>query len=185
LNKIIRIFFLGVVMILYSLQLSFAGKMLTEQHKVTTKIKIHSVKINNVTLKHQLITRDSSLTEIKATLLKLINKSHPKDLNSAQINEWERHTKWLKNVHKRLSNYHKKLNHCIRQNLEVAKEVPTESDTLDIKQKDLQMSEMQSLNQEFYTLKNSIQMESRQFLKISIILKVRHDIAMSSIRNMK
>jgi hypothetical protein len=41
------------------------------------------------------------------------------------------------------------------------------------------------MNMQFMALQNSMQMESRQFQAVSNALKVRHDSAMSAVRNMK
>ena len=41
------------------------------------------------------------------------------------------------------------------------------------------------MNMQFIGLQNSMQMESRQFQAVSNALKVRHDSAMSAVRNMK
>ncbi len=41
------------------------------------------------------------------------------------------------------------------------------------------------MNMQFISLQNSMQMESRQFQAVSNALKVRHDSAMSAVRNMK
>jgi hypothetical protein len=41
------------------------------------------------------------------------------------------------------------------------------------------------MNMQFMQLQNSMQMESRQFQAVSNALKVRHDSAMSAVRNMK
>ena len=41
------------------------------------------------------------------------------------------------------------------------------------------------MNMQFLSLQNSMQMESRQFQAVSNALKVRHDSAMSAVRNMK
>ncbi|UCC84857.1 MAG: hypothetical protein JSW46_08045 [Gemmatimonadota bacterium] len=44
---------------------------------------------------------------------------------------------------------------------------------------------MLDMNMQFLALQNQMQMESRQFNAVSNALKVRHDAAMSAIRNMK
>jgi hypothetical protein len=44
---------------------------------------------------------------------------------------------------------------------------------------------MLDMNVQFLALQNQMQMESRQFNAVSNALKVRHDAAMSAIRNMK
>jgi len=41
------------------------------------------------------------------------------------------------------------------------------------------------MNMQFMQLQNAMQMESRQFQAVSNALKVRHDSAMSAVRNMK
>jgi predicted transcriptional regulator len=45
--------------------------------------------------------------------------------------------------------------------------------------------EMLDMNEQFLALQNQMQMESRQYNTVSNALKVRHDAAMSAIRNMK
>jgi hypothetical protein len=44
---------------------------------------------------------------------------------------------------------------------------------------------MLDMNEQFLALQNQMQMESRQYTTVSNALKVRHDAAMSAIRNMK
>jgi hypothetical protein len=44
---------------------------------------------------------------------------------------------------------------------------------------------MSQLNVQFLALQNAVQMESRKYQTISNVSKARHDVAMSSIRNMK
>jgi hypothetical protein len=44
---------------------------------------------------------------------------------------------------------------------------------------------MLDMNMQFLALQNQMQMESRQFNAVSNALKVRHDAAMSAVRNMK
>ncbi|HSG80822.1 MAG TPA: hypothetical protein VLC48_01125 [Gemmatimonadota bacterium] len=49
-----------------------------------------------------------------------------------------------------------------------------------------EMGELEAaLQQQFLSLQNQMQMESRQFNAVSNALKVRHDAAMAAIRNMK
>ncbi|MGD2153672.1 MAG: hypothetical protein PVG79_10425 [Gemmatimonadales bacterium] len=47
------------------------------------------------------------------------------------------------------------------------------------------LQEMQDMHPQFLALQNQMQMEARQYNTVSNALKVRHDAAMSAIRNMK
>jgi len=47
------------------------------------------------------------------------------------------------------------------------------------------LQEMQDMHPQFLALQNQMQMEARQYNAVSNALKVRHDAAMSAIRNMK
>ncbi len=163
----------------------FAENHQTKQQKATTTIQIRTIQIKKTNPKVPLVKRDTCLTEIRTTLLRLISESYPKDLNSTQMHECEEQTKWLKSIHERLSKHQEKLQNCLKQNLQINSVVRADKEKLEVDKEDLQKSEMTNINNEFLTLQNSIQMESRKFLILSNTVKVRHDIAMSSIRNMK
>lgn len=106
--------------------------------------------------------RQNRLKAAIATFDELIRRKPPTGLTPGQLAEWNEQTRWLESVRDR----YQKMNSAY---LPARQRSPA--------------TDMATLNAEFLTLQNAVQMESRKFQTLSNASKARHDIAMAAIRN--
>lgn len=127
----------------------------------------------------ELQSRQLLIAKNVGVLKELATQEMPANISRKDRRKWKEQTEWINSVVKRLAVHEKNVKLVLKDTKKGVKKgsPPT------VQKASLQ--QMSDMNMQFLQLQNSMQMESRAFNAVSNALKVRHDAAMSSIRNMK
>ena len=177
--------FLSIVFLLGFVDIIFAYKYHKSQQTATTVIRIQIRPTNKINYNTNPIQRDSILTETRVVLVSLMNEPSPENLNVIQEKEWKQQEEWLNSVYERISVYQKKLRLYFQQNNQKKTRVGSGMKITEDNQRDIQMTGTTAINNEFFTLQDTIKDESKQFLILSHAVRVRQDIAMDTICNIE
>ena len=118
--------------------------------------------------KKQLETRIKILKETRKTLHKLSKQSGPRGISTLEKAELKRYDSWLGIKCKELDNLSK-----FAEKLHKLRDGPGA----------LEMQE--SFNLQYLQLQQDMQKQNQQFTQVSNIMKVKHDTAQATIRNMR
>lgn len=132
-----------------------------------------------------LAERDTALAGADSLLASLIQQPAPGALSKDQLKKWRKQTEWLRSVRRRLAEYHGRLRLHLKQTQPASYRITAKRLRTAEVRKDSATVSLEQLQAEFLELQNSLQMESRQYQGVSNYLRVRHDTAMGSIRNMR
>jgi len=177
--------FLSIILLLGLVKVIFAHPSLIQQQITNTTIRIQIRSASKINIDTILIQRDSILSEIRVVLVSLMNESSPENLNVIQVKEWKQQEEWLNSVYERISAYQKKLRLYIQQNNQSKSGMNSGIRKKESNQRDMQITETTAINNEFFSLQDTIKDESKQFLILSNAVRVRQDIAMDTICNME
>ena len=116
-------------------------------------------------------TRISGIQALVQTLDQQLALQPPRGLAADEQVQWKDHGAWLASVRKRYAQY-------------ATAAEGNFGDTAGLSGDDM-VKRMAEMNLQFLQLQEAVQNESRRFQTLSNASKARHDIAMSSIRNIK
>ena len=115
----------------------------------------------------------------------LIQQPMPEKLTKEQAKNWEEQTQWLKSVSGRLAAYQEKQKQSFKQSGPAQSMKFSQPEKAAVQQKEAAATSGSQPDQEFLSLQNSIQMESREMHTLSNAAKARHDAATAIVRNLK
>jgi hypothetical protein len=115
--------------------------------------------------------RAEAIDGVTRELGRLIVQAAPRKMTLDEQAGWRAQTEWLKTIHSRMAGYRAKMTEKVFGH--------------DLPDGKALVEEMAAMNQEFLKLREATQRESRKFQTLSNASKVRHDIAMNAIRNLR
>jgi hypothetical protein len=115
--------------------------------------------------------RAEAIDGVTRELDRLVAQTPPRKMTADDSAAWRAQTEWLKTIHSRMAGYRAKMTEKV-----FGRDLPDGK---------AMVEEMAAMNMEFQKLQEATQRESRKFQTLSNASKVRHDIAMNAIRNLR
>lgn len=124
-----------------------------------------SIGYDSVSVRHIASNRLTSLRFLNNTLDSVVGIPAPAGLNRTQSTEWKSQTSWLESVKNRYATYAHQLDEMLSGNSAV--------------------EQMVGMNMQFDALQQATESESEEFHSISVMLKTRHDTAMTAVHSIE
>lgn len=124
--------------------------------------------------------RDKRIGTLLRKLEQLGKQPVPAGLSRRQLLNWNAQTALIKRIYARVTHHRTHTKQLIKRSGLMLRNRSASS-----RQRQGILADMKTLNKQFLALQNAVQIESRKFQTLSNASRARHDIMMSSIRNIR